>query len=321
MRANVRVARARRRLVILLGRHALPPPTRLGSIWPIGGVRATTLAELGAREPCNFPLDGGRRLRGDVQRDAVDPRDLVDDPARDRLQQVVGQARPVGGHRILRGDRADDDRVRVRPLVALHAHGADPGQHREALPQVAVQPGAADLFLEDRVRLAQDLEPLVRDLADDPDGEAGAGERLPPDHSLGEPELGADTAHLVLEEQAQRLDELHLHVLGQPADVVVRLDDGRVLAPARLDHVGIERPLDEVPDLAELPRLLLEDADELLADPAALFLRVGHAVEPCEEALLRVDVDERDVEVSAERLDHLRSPRPSAAGHGRRRRR
>ena len=54
-----------------------------------------------------------------------------------------------------------------------------------------------------------------------------------------------------------------------------------------------------------LPRLLLEDADELLADPASLLLRLVDALEPRQETLLGLDVDERDVEVAAERLGHL----------------
>ena len=74
---------------------------------------------------------------------------------------------------------------------------------------------------------------------------------------------------------------------------------------ARLDHVRVERPLDEVADVAELPRLLLEDADELLADDRALLLGLGHPREPGEEPLAGMDVDERDVEVVAERLDDL----------------
>ena len=57
------------------------------------------------------------------------PRDLVDDPVGDALQQVVGQPRPVGGHRVLRGDRADHDRVGVGAAVALDADGA---HHRAA---------------------------------------------------------------------------------------------------------------------------------------------------------------------------------------------
>src|SRR3712207_8536607 len=50
---------------------------------------------------------------------------------------------------------------------------------------------------------------LFRSLAaHDPDREARAGERLAPHEALREPELGADRAHLVLEQRPQRLDEL-----------------------------------------------------------------------------------------------------------------
>ncbi len=57
--------------------------------------------------------------------------------------------------------------------------------------------------------------------------------------------------------------------------------------------------------LAERARLLLEDADELLADRLALLLGVGDPLEPAEEALARIDVDERHLEVATEGLDHL----------------
>ena len=181
------------------------------------------------------------------------------------------------------------------------------GKHGEALPQLAVEVGAPDLLEQDRVGSPKNGEPLLGDVADDPDREAGTGERLAPDHALGQAELLADPAHLVLEEKAQRLDELHPHVRRQAADVVVRLDErgDAVLASARLDDVGVERSLDEEADVAEVARLLLEDADELLADDLALLLRIGDAGEPREEALLRLHVDERDVEVAAERLDDL----------------
>ena len=87
---------------------------------------------------------------------------------------------------------------------------------------------------------------------------------------------------------------------------MVRLDlRGDALGAAGLDHVRVERPLDEERDVAELPRLLLEDADELLADPPPLLLRLVDALEPGEEAVLRLHVDERHVEVAAERLRHL----------------
>ncbi len=129
---------------------------------------------------------------------------------------------------------------------------------------------------------------------------------MAPDHALGQAELLADSADLVLEEQPQGLDELHAHVCGQPTHVVMRLDlGGDTDLAARLDHVRVQRPLDEEADVAELAGLFLEDADELLADDLPLLLRVGHAGEPGEEALLRLDVDERHVEVAAERLHDL----------------
>src|SRR6185369_13018795 len=100
--------------------------------------------------------------------------------------------------------------------------------------------------LEDRVRVAQRVESLLRRLAaDDADRKAGTRKRLAPDEPLRQAELGADGADLVLEERAQRFDELELEVLGEAADVVVGLDRRRAGAAAGLDHVGVERPLDE----------------------------------------------------------------------------
>ena len=104
---------------------------------------------------------------------------------------------------------------------------------------------------------------------------------MSPHHRLGHAELLADAAHLVLEQQPQRLDEVHAHVCGQSAHVVMRLDHRRdaVLAAARLDHIGIERPLDEEANVSELPRFLFEYANELLAYDLALFLRIVDALE------------------------------------------
>ena len=81
------------------------------------------------------------------------------------------------------------------------------------------------------------------DLAQDADGQAGAGERVSPDQVLGQAQLAAERAHLVLEQVAKRLDQLQVHARGQAADVVVSLivTAGRREADA-LDHVGIERP-------------------------------------------------------------------------------
>ena len=81
----------------------------------------------------------------------------------------------------------------VGAAVALDADRADVGeQHDRELPDVAVEAGAGELLAGDRVGLAQDVEALAGDLADDPDAEARAGERVPPDDLGGQAELLAD---------------------------------------------------------------------------------------------------------------------------------
>ena len=108
------------------------------------------------------------------------------------------------------------------------------------------RPAQRDLLAHDRVGLLQDRDLLGRHLADDPHAQPRTGERLAPHDLVGQAELGADRAHLVLEQITQRLHQLERHVLGQAADVVVALDDvGRAVLAAALDDVGVERALHE----------------------------------------------------------------------------
>src|SRR5206468_5334480 len=115
---------------------------------------------------------------------------------------------------------------------------------------------APNLLLHDGVGLAEQIEPVRRHLTEDADRQPGARERLPPDDLGRKPEEPAELADLVLEELAQRLDELELHLLRESPHVVVRLNRGRGPAKRdRLDDVGIERALGEPRDLAELSGL------------------------------------------------------------------
>lgn len=75
-----------------------------------------------------FPLDRCRRLGRAVEDDAVDLAALVGDAGGDGGEHVVGHARPVGGHGVLRADRAQDDGGAVGALVALDADRVNVGE-------------------------------------------------------------------------------------------------------------------------------------------------------------------------------------------------
>jgi hypothetical protein len=132
----------------------------------------------------------------------------------------------------------------------------------------------------------------------------GSGERLAPHDLVGEPQLGPDPAHLVLEQVAQRLDEVEVEILGEPADVVVALDLRRVLG-AGLDHIGVERALHQEGGVLDPARRLLEHPDEQLADRLALVLGIGDARQSLEEPVAGPHVDQFDPLVALEGLDHL----------------
>src|SRR4051794_28431273 len=254
----------------------------------------------------SFPLDRSGRLRCDVVGDSVDAFDLIDDSAGHPLEEVVRQPRPIRRHGVVARDGPDDDRPRVSAFVAHHTDGANVGEHRERLPDLSLEAGEADLLADDGVGLLQDADQLWRHLTDNADAEPGPGERLAPHDLVGKVELRTESAHLVLEQTAQRFDELERHVLGQSADVVMALDDvGSAIAAAALDDVGIQRALHEERGVGETPRVLLEDAYEQLADRLALLLRLGDAGERFEEPVSGVDVDQLDAHVAPERLDDL----------------
>ena len=81
--------------------------------------------------------------------------------------------------------------------------------------------------------------------------------------------------------------------------------DGPPVALVELDDVGIERPLREEIDAAELLRLLVEHVDKGGADDLALFLGVGDAGELRQEQLAGIAMDQRDVVMAAEQVDDL----------------
>ena len=76
---------------------------------------------------------------------------------------------------------------------------------------------AANLVDIDSVRLAQNIQLLAGDFAGAADGKTGAGEGVAADERGRETKFTAQRAHLILEQFAQRLDQLQAHLFGQSA--------------------------------------------------------------------------------------------------------
>ncbi len=193
-----------------------------------------------------LPLNRPRRLAGDVVDDAVDAADLAHDAAGDAAEDVVGEWGPVGGHAVFGLDGADGAGVGVGALVAHDADRFYGEQHGEALPELAIEAGALDLFDADGVRLLENSHAVRGDLAKDADREPRAGEGLALEDLVGHLEVGTDAADLVFEEVAEGFDQFQFHVRGEAADVVVGLDDvARAVDAGGLDDVGVEGALYE----------------------------------------------------------------------------
>src|SRR2546425_10490321 len=235
-----------------------------------------------------FPLDRRGGLVRNVVYDAVDSPDLIRDPDRDAVEDLMGDFRVHRGHAVDRVDRANRHRLTVDAKIPVNAHGLHRQEDREVLPRKERETAGGrglDLFLDDGGRASDEGDPIRGHFSDHSDRESGPGKRL----SLGNPHAKrpSDRSDLVLVQVAQRFDELQLHVLREAADVVVGLDPIPELAPA-LDPVRGDRPLDQKVGPKGL-RLPLEELDERTADDGPFLLRVDDAPQGPEEFVRGVD--------------------------------
>ncbi len=193
----------------------------------------------------SLPLDRRGRLAADVIGHAGDATDLVDDAVRNLLQQLVRQVGPAGGHEVDGLDGAKGDDPLVTAAVADHADRFHRQEDGKGLAGLVVPVGVVQFLDEDGVGFAQDVGVLLLHFAEDAHAEAGPREGMTVDHVVGQAEFKAELAHFVLEQFAQRFDQLELHGLGQAADVVVRLDHVGLagLAGGGFDHVRVDGAL------------------------------------------------------------------------------
>ena len=76
----------------------------------------------------------------------------------------------IGGHAVGRSHRAQTDDVIVGAVIAHHADGAHRQQNGERLPNVVVQPGAADFLDKNVVGAPQNVELFPANFSGTTDG-------------------------------------------------------------------------------------------------------------------------------------------------------
>ena len=128
--------------------------------------------------------------------------DLVHNAIADSGQCLVGEACPVGGHRVFRGHGPDRADATVGPVISHDANCANGQEDSEVLPDLRAIVQHIDLFAHHGIGLPQELEILPRDLANNAYGETRTRERLPVDNLWGQPEGAPNIANFVLEEIA-----------------------------------------------------------------------------------------------------------------------
>mmetsp|Transcript_92298 Transcript_92298/g.183813 ORF Transcript_92298/g.183813 Transcript_92298/m.183813 type:complete len:318 (+) Transcript_92298:207-1160(+) len=254
----------------------------------------------------SLPLNSRWRLGGNVVSDPVDSLDFVDDASRNLGKNFVGKVIPIRSH-VVRGlHAAHGARALVGAAVAHDPDGLAVEEHDKGLADVGVLVARVQLFDQNRVCLPRHVQALPAELAEDSDGEAGPREGVPPHAQLGHPQHLPQLPHLVLEQFPQRLDEFQVHVLGEPAHVVVRLDGGtRALVALRLNHVGVQSALQEKVGVFNLEGLGLKELDERVADDLAFRFRLAHALQLGEKHVFSLEQLQVDAELPLKPGHHL----------------
>ena len=210
----------------------------------------------------SFPLDRCRWFRSDVVADAVDVVNFIDDADRNLIQHLVRDACPVGSHKVGGGNTAQCEGIVIGSEVAHDADRTHIGQNRKILVDGFIQTCFGNLIAEDEICFAQDVQLFFGNLADDADGKTWTRERLAVDQIIRQTQLSAQCADLVLEQQAQRLDDfLEVDIVRQTADIVVRFDDSSITG-AGFYNVSIDGALCQKVDLANLFGFFLKYADK-----------------------------------------------------------
>src|SRR5690554_2026332 len=97
-------------------------------------------------------------------------------------------------------------------------------------------------------------------------------------------------AHLILKQKPERLTQAQVHLLRQPAHVVVTLD-GHTRDGKRLNDVGVDGSLRQPLYILQLMCFLVEYIDKPFSNNLPFTLRISHSLQLLIEMLLCIHTD------------------------------
>ena len=139
---------------------------------------------------------------------------------------------------------------------------------------------SVNLFTNNSVGVAENLQLFWGNVANDADSKAGTWEWLPVDKVLWQTKRDAQCTNLILEEVVQRLNQVKMNALWEWNQVVVALDGCSLaagLASTRLNNVRVDGALCQELNAVQLLGLVKEDLPELGANQTTLHLWLGNA--------------------------------------------
>ncbi len=215
-------------------------------------------------------------------------------------QQLVRDLLDAGFDRICRIDSTDNNEPVKGTLAVTDTCALEVRYDREVLPYLTLQTVLLELFTQDRITLTDCLKTFSGDRTGCANSQSRARERLTVYHVVGKTESLTYNSYFILVEEFYRFYQLHLHLFGKTADIVMCLN-----TLFTLQNIRIDGTLSKETNPFQLSGFFIEYLDELFTDDMSLLFRIGYSCNLVNKSVCRIDIDQISVHLVSEYFDDL----------------
>mmetsp|Transcript_36144 Transcript_36144/g.61620 ORF Transcript_36144/g.61620 Transcript_36144/m.61620 type:complete len:405 (+) Transcript_36144:570-1784(+) len=133
---------------------------------------------------------------------------------------------------------------------------------------------------------------------------------MPPDTSFINAQCNTQLAHFILEQFAQRLNELQLHCCRESTNIMMSFDSGTwTLVRNTLNNIRIKSSLEQEITSSCISLnflcLLLEDVDECPTNDLTFLFGIGNTLEQIQESIFGINTSKVDMAVISHSLENI----------------